>query len=101
LLVDIGLFLLIGGILFWTAFMYFLVEKPQTRLFIKIGIVAFLLAYLAMHFLLVAVFGDSPAYLTIDDAGDRVNSKEAGAVVLAGFVTYAILSGLRARLHRK
>jgi hypothetical protein len=100
ILVEAGLFFLVGGLVFWTIFAFFLAEKPA-RTLVKIGVVSFPAAYLGLHFLLVAAFGSSPSYLTIDDTGDRVDLKEALAVLLAALVTYLIVRASRSRFNRK
>jgi VIT1/CCC1 family predicted Fe2+/Mn2+ transporter len=100
ILVEAGLFFLVGGLVFWTIFAFFLAEKPA-RTLIKIGGVSFFAAYLGLHFLFMAVFGDNPSYLTVDDVGDRVDLKEAIAVLLAALFTYLVVRASRSWLDRK
>jgi hypothetical protein len=100
ILVAAGFFLLAGGLIFWTAFAFIAAEKPQRRL-IKIGLLSLLAAYLGLHYLLISIFGDNPSYLTVDDAGDQVDLKEAVAVLLAALVAYLIVCAMRPRLNRR
>jgi hypothetical protein len=101
ILIDGGLVLFAGGVIFWSAFVFFLIEKPQTRLLVKIGIATFLITYLALHFLLTAFMGDNPVYFTVDDAGDHLELKEVIAVLLAAALAYATARISRKRLTRK
>jgi len=100
ILVEAGLFFLVGGLIFWTGFAFILAGKPQ-RTLVKIGILSFLAAYLGLHYLLISIFGDNPSYLNIDDNGDRVDLKEAIAVLLAAVATCLVVQAARTRLSRK